>query len=264
MQERQQPPGRFENTLDRIDRLYTQQEFDEALRRRSPAEALSETSTGHSLAALMDDLAQHHDDIGDAPARGGESSSNVDGSGAEFIDLSVLEATVAPAFGVMAEPKVVSIDSRQPLPAARIPAPRAPAASDELGTLLGDFEQRLRRHLEAVGAERATAIERGYRAKLEKVRETARVALQQREIQVKQRYEEHYRKKELALRDNYRKLMVLAQKIGEQKSQLQQARKQFDEKLQAANALYKQVEEMRRLLRGHLASPDDSHGGTSG
>ena len=46
--------------------------------------------------------------------------------------------------------------------------------------------------------------------------------------------------------------MALANKITDQKAQLQQAKKQFEGKLTAANAVYKQVEDMRKTLREHI------------
>ncbi len=55
--------------------------------------------------------------------------------------------------------------------------------------------------------------------------------------------------------------MALANKISKQKAQLQQAKVQFEEKLSAANAVYRQVEDMRKALRQHIGAlptaPDD-------
>ena len=45
----------------------------------------------------------------------------------------------------------------------------------------------------------------------------------------------HYKKKEIALRKHYKKLMLLANKVTEQKAQLEEAKRQFEDKLQAAS-----------------------------
>ena len=51
--------------------------------------------------------------------------------------------------------------------------------------------------------------------------------------------------------------MALANKVTAQKAQLQDARRQFEDKLQAANALYKEVEDMRTTLKKHLGGDID-------
>ncbi len=60
------------------------------------------------------------------------------------------------------------------------------------------------------------------------------------------------KRQELQLRAHYKKLMSQSNKISEQKAQLQKAKKQFEGKLSAANAVYKQIEEMRKTLREHI------------
>lgn len=57
--------------------------------------------------------------------------------------------------------------------------------------------------------------------------------------------------------------MALTNKITEQKAQLQRAKKQFEEKITAANTVYKQVEGMRKTLRKHIGElPQDASGHT--
>ena len=46
-------------------------------------------------------------------------------------------------------------------------------------------------------------------------------------------------------------------KVTAQKAQLQDARRQFEDKLQAANALYKEVEDMRTTLKKHFGGDID-------
>lgn len=44
-----------------------------------------------------------------------------------------------------------------------------------------------------------------------------------------------------------------------QKAQLEDAKRQFEDKLQAANALYNEVEDMRASLKEHLANEMGMH-----
>ena len=127
---------------------------------------------------------------------------------------------------------------------------------DALRRLLADFEQRLRAHIDGEITSRGMAMERRHNDKIQRLRQMAIAEVKNRDAQLKQRYEQQYRKKEMMLRENYKKLMALANKITEQKAQLQAARKQFEEKVQAANALYRQVEDMRKTLRDQLGSFD--------
>ncbi|MCC7121140.1 MAG: hypothetical protein IT493_06245 [Gammaproteobacteria bacterium] len=219
-------PGRqtpSEATPGRVDRLHTQQEFDAAV--------------------------------------GGEHIDNIDGSASMFIDFSQLEATAAHAMrqGV-AQPAVMTVDPRQPLPASRLIADAASVAHeapDALGEILADFEQHMRAHLDHTVLERGMDSERRYQERLQQVRQNAALALRKREETLRTSLEAGYQRKELALRAHYKKLMALANRINQQKTQLQQARHQFEEKLAAVNALHRQVETMRRQLRGHLGPTAD-------
>lgn len=250
--DQQQVNASFSNTIDRIDRLYTQQEFEEASRQRVPVEAYADTSTGRALAEIIDDIDERHD------AMGADASSGNDSANAEFIDFTQLEATAAHAARRAPDlPQIMSIDTRHPLPASQLFAEVAearmpPPALDELGEIMADFQQRLRGYVDGSLLERSMGIERRYQDKLQRVRHNAALELRKREAALRASLEAGYQKKELALRAHYKKLMALANKISQQKAQLQQARRQFEEKLIAVNALHRQVEEMRRQLREHL------------
>lgn len=262
----------FESTIERIDRLYSQKEFEEASRQRVPVEIYADTHTGRALAEIIDDIEERHDALaaddtfdvtggGGAATAAGESVENIDGSSSEFIDFSQLEATAAHAMNKAQAPAaVMAVDVRQPLPASRLIADAVnapPAALDPLGEILFDFEQRLRAHVDNTVLERGMGIERRYQDRLQRVRQNAALELRKREAALRTSLETAYQRKELALRAHYKKLMALANKISQQKAQLQQARHQFEEKLVAVNALHRQVEEMRRQLREHLGPSAD-------
>ena len=134
------------------------------------------------------------------------------------------------------------------LPRAELPAP----ASDELGGILRDFELRLNGCVDALVGEHGNALEHRYRLAVRRAREEAAAALREREAALRAQLDADYRHKEQTLRSNYRKLVETANRMKQQKAQLQQARQQFEEKLDAVNALHRKVEDMRRQLRDHL------------
>lgn len=127
-----------------------------------------------------------------------------------------------------------------------------PPVPDELGGILQDFELRLNGCMDALLGERDSALEQHYRQELRRAREEAAAEFREREAVLRAQLDADYQRKEQTLRSNYRKLVETASRMKQQKAQLQQARQQFEEKLDAVNALHRKVEDMRRQLRDHL------------
>lgn len=265
--EQAQSNATFETTIERIDRLYSQKEFEEASRQRVPVEDYADTHTGRALAEIIDDIEERHDAIvpeATFDVTGGAAADSFEGNSSGFIDFTQLEATAAHVASKLqaqpaAGPTIMSIDTRKPLPVSQLlTSAEPPSQLDPLGEILFDFEQRLRAHVDNTVLERGMGIERRYQDRLQRVRQNAAMELRKREATLRASLEAGYQKKELALRAHYKKLMALANKISQQKAQLQQARRQFEEKLVAVNALHRQVEEMRRQLREHLGPGVDA------
>jgi rhodanese-related sulfurtransferase len=233
------------NTLERADRRVTQQEFEAAARALNPLpqESFADTHTGATLASLMADIDARTQNLGAVEADA--DPMGLDESGTEYIDFDELEATTLGGHAV----------------AAPLPLPVAPPIGDPVAEMVHDLEARLRAYVETNLLERTLHAERRYREKVARLQERAEAKLRQRDAELKARYAAQLRRKDQALREHYQKLMTLATRISQQKAQLQAARRQFEEKLKKANAVYKQVEDMRRLLGeqvGRPAEPLDS------
>ena len=238
------PNSPVENTLERVDRLYTQQEFEAAKSQHPlPPAAYADTHTGQTLARLLEDIDARKEAIEQETTGGLDDAQEFgfDDSGSEFIDLGALEAAAGTG-------------SSRPAPMPAV-AP-ATLAVDPVAEMVHDLEHRVRNYVEANLMERSLETERRYQEKIKHLQQQAQVALRKRDADLKQRYATHYAKKDQVLRENYQKLMTLATKISQQKAQLQATRKQMEEKLQAANAVYKQVEDMRRLLGENIGTLD--------
>lgn len=211
----------MENTLNRIAGLSTYAEANKAMHDTTPTDQFTDTATGRTLADIIDELEQEHDDL--APLKGAP------------VALSSME-----------------MDRDLPPGSAAPPAVRNEAPSDAISVLLAEMETRLRSEVaKAVDAKSALlAVE--YQTKLARMHELNNEELRQKEIQIRDRYVAQYSEKEQLVRTYYKKLIALANKISRQKAQLQEAKKQFESKLASANQLYREVEEMRNLLSDQI------------
>ncbi len=249
-----EPEGtNFENTIDRIDRLYSQKEWEAEARSRVPVDKYAQTSTGQHLADLIDEIHAKHEEL---PPQQAHGAASADGN-AGFSPNDVFD--VAPDNSDPAgrgEPSVLLVDTRAPMPIAHsdILDDNLFDDSEDLAQIVQDFEFRVRDYVENATYKRLNEVEQNYQEKLNRLRKAAAIEVRKRQELARQRYETQYKKKELQLRAHYKKLMALANKISKQKAQLQQAKVQFEEKLSAANAVYRQVEDMRKALRQHIGA----------
>ena len=210
----------LENTINKIAGLSTYAEADQAMHDTTPIEQFTDTATGRTLADIIDELEHQHDELD-----------------------SVESAPSAHA------PLEMDRDGRA---GARSEAPR-----DAISILMAEMETRLRREVaKSVDAKSAlVAVE--YQTKLARMRELTDEEVRQKEIKIRESYAAEYNEKEQLVRVYYKKLIALANKISRQKAQLQEAKKQFELKLASANQLYREVEEMRKLLSDQIIYMDE-------
>ena len=260
MDEPQPEETNLENTIEKIDRLYSQKEWEAEARSRVAVEKYAQTSTGQHLADLIDEIHENQEDL---PSPGSNDTGVADGASG-LSPGGVFD--VAPDTGRSAsagDSSVLLVDTRAPMPVTHneILDDSLFDESEDLAQIVQDFEFRIRDYVENTTYKRLHDVEQSYQEKLNRLRKAAAIEVRKRQELARQRYETQYKKKELQLRAHYKKLMALANKISKQKAQLQQAKVQFEEKLSAANAVYRQVEDMRKALRQHIGalpgSPDD-------
>ena len=213
----------MENTLNKIAGLSTYAEADKEMHDTTPIDQFTDTATGRTLADIIDELEQQHDDLvplARAPA-----------------GLSSLEMDRAPSAGPGAAPP---------------PAARDDTSGDAITILLAEMETRLRREVAKAVDAKSTLVAVEYQTQLARMREVSSEELRQKEIKIRASYAAEYSEKEQLVRTYYKKLIALANKISRQKAQLQEAKKQFEVKLASANQLYREVEEMRNLLSDQI------------
>lgn len=211
--------GPLDNTITRIAALYTHQEAQESMNDVTPVEKYADTATGQELAGIIDELAEEHATLA------GDASN-------------------APAA------------SKPPGTRGAWPVDAQEILNDGIAAVMREMEGRLREAVVGAVAARESALEADYRDKLERMRALTRREIEQKEASLARAYEARYHEKEQVLRAYYKKLIALANRISRQKAQLQEAKKQFESKLGSANRLYREVEEMRELLKDQIVYLD--------
>lgn len=211
----------LENTINKIAGLSTYAEAEQAMHDTTPVEQFTDTATGRSLADIIDELEQQHDEL-DAPD----------------------------SVPSLQSPQEMDRDGRAG--GARSEPPR-----DAISILMAEMETRLRREVAKAVDARSALVAVEYQTKLARMRELTNEEMRQKEIKIREGYAAEYNEKEQLVRGYYKKLIALANKISRQKAQLQEAKKQFELKLASANQLYREVEEMRKLLTDQIVYMDE-------
>ena len=242
-------PNKFDSTINKIDRLYSQKEWEEEKAARVPKDTYAHTVTGQQLAEVIDEMVEERERLpqldSTEPADLGASAND---SADDIIDIAPTDASDDVQ-------QVFLIDTNTPLPVSRSDGADDDVAVDDedgITRMMQDFEYRIRDLVDSSALQHAADVEGKYQEKMKRLRRAAAVEVQKRQALERRKQARAYKNKELKLRNYYKKLMGLANKITEQKAQLQTARKQFEEKLTAANAVYKQVEDMRKTLSEHI------------
>ena len=212
----------YGDTLTRIAGLSTLAEAERDMQQTTPVDKYADTATGLALAEIIEQLSDQHDQLDPA-----ERSPYV----GQELDRD------AP---------------RAPLAATGENSPR-----DPISALMQEMEARLRREVANAVEAQSALVAADYRLKLNRMREQTAEEIKRKEQQLRESVAKEYNEKEQLLRSYYKKLIALANRISKQKAQLQEARKHFETKLAAANQLYREVEEMRKLLNDQIALLDE-------
>lgn len=156
--------------------------------------------------------------------------------------------------------------------APRLPEPPPPAAGRErLGEALRLLEQRVRAHVQAQRARERAACEEKTRRHVEALKGAAQAELRRRYDELKQRAEAELRRKlgelrrrdrerllehEARLRERHAVLQRIARRYAHEKTELQHARRQLEDKLRAAEALHRELAELGRAVSLQLEDLD--------
>ncbi|MEM7467091.1 MAG: cyclic nucleotide-binding domain-containing protein [Pseudomonadota bacterium] len=249
--------NRLENTIDRIDRVYLEKEQELEARQTVPENDYAQTATGKRLADLIDEMERSQHVLNNGVVGTEDERTGVESNSTPPLDMDVTGgADRVQHLSETANPNILLVDTNIPLPAeidlADNKIDDLNLNDDPIAAMMREFENRMRDQLNQQVKQQVSKIEEGYGRKLKRLQQVAAQEVKKRQAAYKRKVDVHYKQKELQLRKHYHKLMALANKVTAQKAQLQDARRQFEDKLHAANALYKEVEDMRATLKQHL------------
>lgn len=245
---------RLENTIEKIDRVYIDRERELETQRKLSPDAYAQTATGRRLADLIDDM-EHSEGLLNNGTTGAEdelpshNQLDMDVTGGQHQAAHLSET---------ANPNILLVNTNVPLPVdvdlANDEVGELNLNDDALSMMIRDFEKRIRNQVAGELSQRTAKLQARYQHKLGRIQRAAAIEVKKRQVAYKEKVDLHYKRKELSLRKHYQKLMALANRVTAQKAQLEDAKLQFEDKLQAANALYKEVEAMRSSLKEHLTA----------
>ncbi len=227
-----------------------------------PRDRYADTITGARLADLVEEINDHFQEL---EGKGGQKEG--DTLAEDALDIEGLgEEEPAPP---PPEEQPAPPPEEQPAPPPEEPEQSPPAPSPELREIR-DFELsipeeemtqitremllKLRRCVSAFASAQQLRHEEQLRARTAQIEAAATRELHRKAEEIRLIYQSKYEAKELALRRHYQRLVRLANKITRQKAELQQARRDLEEKLGTADSLYREVHDIRRMLRQRIGN----------
>jgi CRP-like cAMP-binding protein len=253
----------------------------------APRDAYADTVTGARLADLVEEINDHFQELENAG--GQKEGDTLDEGTLDIADLDaqerappVPEETFEPdepdlvvAPDVPDEPDLV-VEPDVPDAPDSIVAPDVPDAlipemaeevpdirdfdlsipEEEMSQITREMLLKLRRCVSAFASAQRLRYEEQLRARTAQVEMAATKELHRKAEEIRLIYQAKFEAKELSLRRHYQRLVRLANKITRQKAELQQARKDLEQKLSTTDSLYREVHDIRRMLTQRIGNLD--------
>jgi CRP-like cAMP-binding protein len=213
----------------------------------APRDAYADTVTGARLADLVEEINTHFQEL----------EGRAEQAEGDTLDERNLG--------------VAGLEEEQPAaPPPPEPEQAAPEPSEEELREAGEFELsipeeemsqitremllKLRRCVSAFASAQRLRYEEQLRARTAQIEIAATKELHRKAEEIRLIFQSKYEAKELALRRHYQRLLRLANKITRQKAELQQARRDLEDKLGTTDNLYREVHDIRRMLRQRIGN----------
>lgn len=212
----------------------------------APRDAYADTVTGARLADLVEEINTHFQELESV----GETAEG-DTLDEETLDIAGLDEEEPPprppeepeqsAFEVPEEPRDIR-DFDLSIP------------EEEMSQITREMLLKLRRCVGAFASAQRLRYEEQLRARTAQIESAATKELHRKAEEIRLIYQSKYEAKELSLRRHYQRLVRLANKITRQKAELQQARRDLEQKLGATDSLYREVHDIRRMLKQRIGN----------
>lgn len=215
-------------------------------------DALGDTHLGRSLKELIKEIGKEKDAAqqGAAPAGAaeadGQDAESFDLTASRFdqdIELAVSEQRAAPP----SRPKAARAEGKAPAAdeAAADADPEVSQALAGMETLLQQFAEAERRRCEQQLAEWKEQLKKATMIVIKKQVDTARA-----------RWMQSQGVNQAKLAEQYQRLKALADKVARQKAQIQKAKRELEQKLEVADKLHNEFDEIRSVLGGQIGAID--------
>ena len=229
----------------------------------APRDAYADTVTGARLADLVEEINDHFQELEN---RGGQKEG--DTLDEEKLDIAGLDdeepAPPPPEEAIKPDEPDDLVEPDIPDVPVTALAEEVPDIRDfdlsipeeEMSQITREMLLKLRRCVSAFASAQRLRYEEQLRARTAQVEIAATKELHRKAEEVRLIYQGKFEAKELSLRRHYQRLVRLANKITRQKAELQQARKDLEEKLGATDSLYREVHDIRRMLTQRIGNLD--------
>ena len=196
--------------------------------RRVPREDFTDTITGQELADVIDELYRQRQQI--------ESSESFEVASSKEAAIPIVERVAGD-------------------PAADLGPPE-----NLVNDILRDIDLKLNQYIRQSIVKHHQSLTDKLRAHAAQLERVAQEKMKAHSEQIRQHYEQTYAEKERKLREDYDRLTALANRLAQQKAQIQRTRKTLAEMLQTANrvnqAVYRAGNELVQQV-DHLAQIED-------
>lgn len=222
-------------------------------------DALGDTQLGRSLKELIKEIAREKNALqkgsagAEPPGTASEDAGHFDPSESRFdqdLELAVSSQGAPENAGQGAPPAT----GNTPGPGQReATAASGPADADpELSQALSGMESLLQRFAEA---ERRRCEQRLAEWK-EQLKKATMIVIKKQVDNARARWNENLSASQAKLAAQYQKLKILADKVARQKAQIQKAKQELEQKLDVADRLHVEFDEIRNVLDGQIGAID--------
>ena len=216
----------------------------------APRDAYADTVTGARLADLVEEINSHFQEFEDTGARAEGDTLDEDALDIAGLDEDEDEEPMPSSAPVEPEPPPPPLDQES----RDVRDFELSIPEEEMSQITREMLLKLRRCVSAFASAQRLRYEEQLRARTAQIEAAATRELHKKAEEIRLIYQSKYEAKELSLRRHYQRLVRLANKITRQKAELQQARRDLEQKLGATDSLYREVNDIRRMLRQRIGN----------
>jgi DNA repair exonuclease SbcCD ATPase subunit len=220
-------------------------------------DSLGDTQLGRSLKALIQEIGKEKEALqqgfasGNAPGSGSQAGDDFDPSQTRFDQALELAASAPQESGSSGAGSKSAQSPGSALPTASPTADPTRADADPeisqamagIATVLQRFAEAERRRSEEQIAEWKVQLKKATMIVIKKQVDTARA-----------KWMQNMSANETKIAEHYRRLKALADKVAKQKAQIQSAKKELEQKLEVADRLHSEFDEIRHVLDGQIGA----------